>query len=220
MKRIPETEELMDEANQALAYAEADFSASNSLFIELFQQLHDGEFVGKALDLGCGPADIPIRFAHQYPQAKIHALDGAHAMLDLAQQAVDEEKLSSRIKLHCQYLPAADLGGDFDALLSNSLLHHLRHPGDLWQTINSCARDGATVLVMDLLRPESPLLVDELVKTYAGDAADILRHDFEASLYAAYTLEEVSAQLAAASLSGLDVKQVSDRHLAVMGQLA
>jgi trans-aconitate methyltransferase len=219
MKRIPEPEELMDGTDQALAYAEADFSASNNLFIDLFQQLHPDDFSGKALDLGCGPADIPIRFAHRYPLACIHALDGAQTMLDLAQQAIDGENLSARISLHCQYLPASGLDRDFDALLSNSLLHHLHNPGDLWQTIRNCASSSAAVLVMDLLRPESAQQVEELLATYASDAPGVLRQDFEASLYAAYTLDEVDAQLASSSLQGLEVRQVSDRHLAVMGYL-
>ncbi len=219
MKRIPEPEELMDEADQALAYAEADFSASNELFIQLFEQLHPAEFTGRALDLGCGPADIPIRFARRYPQAAVDALDGAKAMLELAQKAIEKGGLTQRISLQCQYLPATRLEQEYDALLSNSLLHHLADPLDLWQTLQAGAAPGATVLVMDLLRPSSPEQVNTLVAQYASDAPDVLRRDFEASLYAAYTLDEVREQLAGASLQGLSVSQVSDRHLAVQGQM-
>ena len=218
MKRIPEAEELMDDADQALAYAEADFSASNELFIQLFEKLYANEFGGSALDLGCGPADIPIRFALRYPRARIDALDGARAMLNLAQKAIENEGLTQQVKLHCRYLPA-QLDRKYDALLSNSLLHHLNDPLDLWQTIRNSAAAGATVLIMDLLRPESPQTVDTLVAEYAHDAPDVLRRDFEASLYAAYTLDEVREQLSAASLEGLTVSQVSDRHLAVHGWL-
>lgn len=219
MKRIPEPEELMDEADQALAYAQADFSASNELFIQLFEQLYAGEFTGLALDLGCGPADIPVRFARRYPQASIDALDGAQAMLDLARQAIENNGLEQRISLHCQYLPAPRLEKKYDALLSNSLLHHLNDPQDLWQTIRNSAKPDATVLVMDLLRPESPQAVDALIAEYASDAPEVLRRDFEASLYAAYTLDEIRGQLAVASLQGLTVSQISDRHLAVQGRL-
>ncbi len=219
MKRIPEAEELMDEQGQALAYAEADFSASNALFIELFEALHSGEFDGMALDLGCGPADIPIRLAHRYPHAQIDALDGAQAMLNLARAAINNSGMGQRIHLHCQYLPATRLEQQYDALLSNSLLHHLNNPQDLWETICGCARPGASVLVMDLLRPHSPRQADKLVVEYASDAPEVLRRDFKASLHAAYTLEEVREQLAAASLPGLEVTQVSDRHLAIHGRL-
>jgi trans-aconitate methyltransferase len=220
MKRVPEPEELMDEADQALAYAEADFSASNELFIQLFEQLHPDDFTGQALDLGCGPADIPIRFARRFPQARIDALDGAQAMLDLARQAISSKGMEQRIQLHCQYLPTTDLEQKYDTLLSNSLLHHLNDPLDLWQTIRNSAHPGATVLVMDLLRPESPQQVDALVTDYATDAPEVLRRDFEASLYAAYTLDEIREQLVSAGLQSLEVSQVSDRHLAVHGILS
>ena len=220
MKRTPEPEELMDEPAQALAYAEADFSESNLLFIDLFRQLHPAPFNGRALDLGCGPADIPLRFCSAYPDARIDALDGAQAMLDLAQKAIAENTLEHRISLHCSFLPATDLQAHYyDAVLSNSLLHHLAQPSDIWTTVKHCAKQGATILVMDLLRPESPTVVDMLVDKYAADAPEVLATDFRNSLHAAYTLEEVRDQLQKAGLEKLTVSQVSDRHLAVQGKI-
>lgn len=220
IKRIQEPEELMDQAEQALAYAEADFSASNELFIDLFKALHPTSFEGRALDLGCGPADIPIRFIQAYPTSMLDAVDGSQAMLDLARKAVQQQALSERIFLHCKYLPTMDLTtNDYDAVLSNSLLHHLANPADIWHSINHCARPGASILVMDLLRPQDEASVDELVKRYAADAPEVLSTDFRNSLFAAYTLEEVAQQLAAASLGQLEVSQVSDRHLAVQGMI-
>lgn len=218
MKRIPEPDELMDEAEQALAYAEADFSASNELFMDLFGALHPKPFGGTAIDLGCGPADIPLRFASAYPDSLIDAVDGAQAMLDLASAAIGEKQLTKQISLHCKYLPALDLPDKhYDAVLSNSLLHHLNEPADLWLTIGHSARPGASILVMDLLRPKDKSTVDELVAIYAQDAPEVLRADFRNSLFAAYTLEEVKQQLVDAGLDNLEVRQVSDRHLAVSG---
>ena len=63
MKRRPEPE-LMDSEAQTLAYAEADFNESNSLFTEWFLA-HFSELpaAGRMADLGCGPGDITIRLA-------------------------------------------------------------------------------------------------------------------------------------------------------------
>lgn len=220
MKRIPEPEELMDEADQALAYAKADFSAANELFMDLFRALQPESFGGTAIDLGCGPADIPIRFAHAYPDCKLDAVDGAQVMLDLAAIAIGENQLTQRISLHCKYLPALDLPrAHYDAVLSNSLLHHLNDPADLWRSLAHSARPGANILVMDLLRPQDEDTVDQLLEIYAEDAPEVLRTDFRNSLFAAYTLEEVSRQLADVGLDHLAVKQVSDRHLAVSGNI-
>lgn len=210
----------MDEAGQALAYAEADFSASNELFVDLFKAQCPESFSGEVIDLGCGPADIPIRFAGAYPNCRVDAIDGAQAMLDLAAAAIEEQQLDKQISLHCQYLPAMDLDrAHYDAVLSNSLLHHLNDPADLWLSIAHCARPGASILVMDLLRPEDEILVDELVAIYAVDAPEVLRVDFRNSLFAAYTLQEVAHQLEAAGMGHLEVSQVSDRHLAISGKL-
>ena len=220
MKRVPEPEELMDEAAQALAYAEADFSESNTLFIELYRQQHPAPFTGRALDLGCGPADIPVRFCRTHPECLIDAVDGAAAMLDLAQQAINRQNLAHQITLHQTMLPATDLpAAHYDALLSNSLLHHLSNPLDLWQTIKRCGKTGAQVLIMDLLRPDTPEQAAHLVELYAADAPEVLATDFRNSLFAAYTVEEVTAQLSKVKLDALNVSQVSDRHLAVQGRL-
>lgn len=221
MRRTPEPEELMDDPAQARAYAEADFSEANNLFIELFSRLWPAGREGRMLDLGCGPADIPIALADAYRKIEIEAVDGAEAMLVLARAAVAAEAaVSDRITLHQRRLPTTDLpAGHYDALLSNSLLHHLQDPQDLWLTLAHCARPGARVLVMDLKRPDSELAADILVETHALDAPEVLRRDFHNSLLAAYTPDEVRGQLHQAGLDGLEVLEVSDRHLAVMGRL-
>jgi len=220
MQRIPEPEELMDDPAQALAYAETDFSEPNELFLDLFDQLHPGPFAGLALDLGCGPGDIPIRFARRHPGAGIEAVDGAPAMLELARAALaGRPELAERIRWRCECLPCERLpAAGYDAVLSNSLLHHLGDPLDLWRGAAHCARPGAVVLVMDLARPDSEAEVERLVALHAADAPELLRRDFHNSLFAAYTPREVREQLAAVGLSGLEVRRVSDRHLAVMGR--
>ena len=219
MKRTPEPAELMDAADQARAYAEADFSEANQLFIELFEKLWDGPFEGRALDLGCGPAAIPIDLARRHPQAHILAVDGAPAMLDLARQAVNQANLSGRVALRWAHLPDPDLPCDFDAILSNSLLHHLTDPLDLWRTLRRVGRPGAAVVVMDLCRPADPEAVERLVAEYAADAPPVLQRDFRASLHAAWRPDEVAEQLTAAGLTELEVARVSNRHLAVTGRL-
>ena len=66
MQRIPEPE-LMDDPEQALAYSQADFSASHGARVPIFQSLYP-QFAlnGPALDLGCGSGDVLLRFARAY----------------------------------------------------------------------------------------------------------------------------------------------------------
>ena len=219
MQRIPEPE-LMDDAAQARAYAEADFSEPHEHFVALFREsFPDEELAGTVLDLGCGPADVTLRLARAYPRCQIDGLDGAAAMLDLGKEAVRKAGLEARVRLAQGYLPDAEPPrAPYDAVVSNSLLHHLAEPGVLWASVKRWAKPGAPVLVMDLLRPDSPAALDALVARYAADAPEVLRRDFANSLRAAYRLDEVRAQLASAGLAELAVRAVSDRHLLVSGK--
>ncbi len=221
MKRRPEPE-LMEGTDQALAYAQADFSEANSLFLELLGRLEPGPLHGaRALDLGCGPADIVIRFLRAYPHAHCDALDGSEAMLAHARATLGlRPGLAARCALIHDRLPSPRLpAAHYDLILSNSLLHHLHEPQVLWRTVRETARPGGLVLVMDLMRPASAAWAEALVATYAEDAPAVLRNDFRNSLFAAFEPDEVAAQLTEAGLSQLEVSVVSDRHLAVSGRV-
>ena len=222
MERIAETE-LMDNEEQAKAYAFADFSVPHDLFIEIFQEkfkdIHPS-FNDIVLDLGCGPCDITRRFAKAYPDASFHALDGAAEMLNLGAKINAKENLSEKIKLVESYLPAVELPQLFyHLIISNSLLHHLKNPFDLWETIQKHTKPYAHVFVMDLIRPIDEHTVQFLANEYAADEPDILKNDFINSLRAAYTIKEVKQQLEEMELTKLQVEVVSDRHMIIYGVL-
>src|SRR5450755_4249820 len=100
MQRIPE-EELMIDPGQALAYHQADFSATHGARIELFRGLFpDLPITGPVLDLGCGSGDVLLRFARAFPIARFVGIDGSKPMLELAQQAIDADPaLRDRVRL-------------------------------------------------------------------------------------------------------------------------
>lgn len=220
MERIPEPE-LMDAADQAAAYAEADFSEADELFVELaLRELAPRLSAGaRWVDLGCGPADIPLRLCTALPELTVDAVDGSLAMLAQARRAIEASPVGDRVRTIACLLPQVPFTRSFDAVLSNSLLHHLHDPRVFWRSVAACGRPGAGVLVMDLARPADAEEVDRLVALYAADAPAVLRRDFRHSLHAAYTVDEVRRQLATAGLDGFDVRPVSDRHLAASGRL-
>lgn len=219
LERIAEPE-LMDEAAQAQAYAAADFSAPHQRFIELFREHFPGlEPQGSVLDLGCGPGDITRRFARAFPSCCVHGIDGAAAMLRLAAEMQQGSDLDSRIRYIHGYLPGAALPQQhYAVLISNSLLHHLADPLVLWRSVRAHGAPGAAVFVMDLMRPDSRATAAAMVERYAVGEPEVLRQDFYHSLLAAYTPDEVAAQLAASGLH-LAVTVVSDRHYTVSGYL-
>lgn len=218
MERVPEPE-LMDEPAQARAYAQADFREPHQAFIEHFRRRFPAHAPRRAVDLGCGAADISVRFARAWPPAQLVGIDGAAVMLDCARHAVRAAGLEARIALRQARLPdLAGLAGDFDTLISNSLLHHLHDPMVLWDAVRALTLPGAAVLVMDLARPASRAAAEALVASYAAGEPEVLRRDFANSLGAAFEPDEVRAQLREAHLD-FSVETVSDRHLLVHGQM-
>ncbi len=217
MERILEPE-IMEDAEQALAYAKADFSTSNQWYVD--HLLADfPKNLGNVLDIGCGPADVPVRLARAHPTIRITAIDGSGAMLALAQKAVEAAGLQKRIATVQGTIPGLPFDEhSFDAVLSKDLLHHLPDPMVLWSEARRLGRRGSAVYVMDLFRPASPEAARSIVETVTGNEHPILKEDFYNSLCAAFTAEEVRSQVGRAGL-GLDVIQISDRHILIRGLL-
>ena len=88
------------------------------------------------VDLGCEAADVLARFARRFSSCSVTGVDGAQEMLKLGQVRIDEAGLSDRVVLKKAMISSPTLAGPFDGVISNSLLHHLRAPMDLWQTIH------------------------------------------------------------------------------------
>lgn len=220
MQRQPEPE-LMDAADQAAAYAEADFSVPHQFLVDQLRHLLPGlPAAARVLDLGCGPADVTVRFARAFPGWRIDGVDGAPAMLELGRAHVAAAGLGARVCLHQALLPGDSLpGSDYQIILSNSLLHHLHQPQVLWHALRAAAAPGAAVYVTDLRRPADEASLRHLVDIHSAPEPAVLRRDFEASLRAAFTVREVCGQLALAGLSELAVTELTDRHLAVSGYL-
>jgi len=217
LARTPEPE-LMDAPEQAAAYAGADFAvAHGAIAAALLARI--GPLQGRVLDLGCGPADIPVRLARACPDCRIDGVDGAAAMLAEGRRRLAAEGLGERIELHHVRLPADPLpGSDYAAVVSNSLLHHLHDPAVLWRSVERAGRSDAAVFVADLARPVDATAVERLVERLAADEPAVLQRDLRASLNAAFTVEEVRAQLAEAGL-GLTVEMLDDHHLIAHGWL-
>lgn len=220
---LPRTAEpdLMEDMEQARAYAFADFEQPHNHFIELVKQHFPGEeFDCLVLDLGCGTADISERFAAAFPKMRMHGIDGSEAMLHFARINIDAVRLHEQIRLFKRTLPVENLPKEqYSAIICNSLLHHLKDPQLLWQSIRQFAAPGAPIFVMDLMRPETEAQADELTRLHAGSEPQVLKQDFRNSLSAAYTPEEVESQLLQAGLHHLKIKVVSDRHMIIYGNM-
>ena len=217
MDRVLEPE-IMDGEAEAAAYARADFSDSNQAYVRDVVSSFPAH-LGQVVDLGCGPGDIAIRLSKAAGTARITAVDASPAMLALAHRALRAAGLAARVTFVAGRLPGVALAaGHFDLVLSKDMLHHLPDPQVLWSEVQRLGRPGAAVCVMDLSRPESPAAAHEIVEQVSGGEHPLLKTDFYNSLCAAFTADEVRAQLAAAGLA-LTVSQLTERHLCVKGRL-
>lgn len=218
MKRVLEPE-IMDGLEQARAYAQADFSEENQAFVDHFVERYPECTEGLVLDLGCGPADIPIRIVQKQPSLKVLGIDASIPMIDLARVAIEKAGLSGRITLECQRIQEVTLPDGADAVISNSLVHHIPNALQFWYAVKTLAKPGSPVLVMDLLRPDSPEDAEAMVNQYASQESAQLRKDFYNSLLSAWTEDEVAAQLAELNLSRLLIDVLDDRHWVVYGRV-
>lgn len=207
----------MDDPEQALVYARADFEKENQGFVDRFHEYFPEFTEGHVLDLGCGPGDIPIRFARRVPGCRITGVDASEPMIGLAVETVKQVGLADRITFRCERFQGVSLVESADAAISNSLLHHVPNPLQFWYRLRQLVKPGSPVLVMDLLRPESPEEAQTIVDRYACGAPDILRRDFYNSLLAAFTEDEIAAQLAQMNLTRLLIDVPDDRHWVVGG---
>lgn len=228
LTRVPEPE-LMDDDEQARAYAEADFEEPHNRFVQLLQETFPQlpTTTGTALDLGCGPGDITLRFARVFPAWSVEGWDASEAMLHYGDQAVSAAGLQDRITLKKVYIPQSDTASNtqrdtvsFPLIFSNSLLHHLADPMALWTEVKQQSAAGTAVFIMDLMRPAKRETASHFVDLYAQGEPVVLRRDFFNSLLAAYRVDEVQDQLAQAGLAELQVQEVSDRHLIIWGQIS
>ncbi len=219
MKRIPEPE-LMESYEQAKAYSEADFQGPHSMFVQLFVERFGADLKGHVLDAGCGPADIAVRFANAYSHCTVHGVDASEAMISFGRKRVVSAGLEGRVLLYQGYLPGIILPVErFQALIVNSLLHHMPDPMKMWEVVKQYAPagSGTRIFIMDLIRPSSRQEAAQLVESYSGSEPEVLKRDFYNSLLAAFRPDEVRGQLEESGLGFLQVEVVSDRHLAVWG---
>jgi SAM-dependent methyltransferase len=221
MERIPEPE-LINDAAQALAYHQADFSVAHGERVAIFRRALPGfQPDGDVLDIGCGSGDVLLRFARAFPRARFTGVDGSRAMLDLAAQEIGKDPdLITRVLLHGAVIPDGELPSRrWQLVMSHSMLHHLHRPEVLWRTIREIAPPGCPVFVADLRRPATREEAQHIVGERSGGEPEVLRRDFYNSLCAAFERCEVEAQLRESGLSGLTVEEVGDIHIVVRGRM-
>jgi ubiquinone/menaquinone biosynthesis C-methylase UbiE len=134
-------------------------------------------------------------------------------MLALARRNVLQAGFAERVRPVLQdakTLAWAD--GDFHAVISNSIVHHLADPRPALVEMTRVLQPGGVLFVRDLMRPETPEAVEELVALYAGEESPRQQQLFRQSLHAALTLDEIRSLADNLPLADCHVEATSDRH--------
>ena len=179
----------------------------------LFDDLEDADVIGSLLDVGTGTALIPIELCKRNPEVRVMGIDLAASMLDLAIQNIDIAGLRNQIQL--AQIDAKDSGFEdamFDAVISNSIIHHIPDPVTTVSEAIRTTREGGVIFFRDLMRPNSAAEVDSLVESHAADESEYSRRLFGESLHASLTLEEIRGLVEEYGGSPDSVVATSDRH--------
>jgi ubiquinone/menaquinone biosynthesis C-methylase UbiE len=211
LPRILEAE-VMDTAADAADYDAMDFATVNAAFAVEALATFDAATV-TVLDIGTGTARIPIAMAERAAAIRITAVDLSEEMLKIGRRNVAAAGLADRIELRrvdAKGMPLAD--GAFDAVVSNSIVHHIPEPRAFFREAIRLVKPGGRLFVRDLARPADRDTLDRLVATYAATDTPHQRQLFADSLHAALTLDEVRALVGEFGFPPATVTLTSDRH--------
>ena len=197
---------------QVQAYIGLDRAASDRDFAAYLQK--QGCTRGELLDIGTGPADIPLLLVEAHEGLEITGIDFGTDMLRSARLQVAERGESRRIRLmevDAQELPFER--EQFDGAFSKNVLHHVQDPVRMLREAMRVLRPGAPLVVRDLVRPGSEEELQALLEGHAAGFPELQRGMFERTTRAAYTLAELAAILEEAGLPGVELERTSERHV-------
>lgn len=205
--------EVMDRPEEAREYDAMDHSSVIARFVADFLDAHGAGRGGELLDVGTGPARIPIALCRADRHFRILGVDLAGPMLDLARRNAAEAGLTDRIRFargDAKNLPFPD--GRFEAVVSNTIVHHIPDPAVALAEMVRLVGPGGTLMVRDLARPADEAALLALVDLHATSEPVAARNLFRDSLRAALTLDEVEGIIRGLGLPAGGLAMTSDRH--------
>ena len=211
IKRILEPE-VMESLEEAVAYDAMNHYGVNIQFVQ--DLLAAGcPTRGVVLDLGTGTAQIPIELCRMLPEISVVGIDLSEEMLNLAETNIASSSFGERIRLEkvdAKKMP--DQTMQFDICVSNSIVHHIPTPAEIFFQAVQVTCTGGLIFWRDLVRPDSDAEVRHLVQTHAGLENEEQKRLFSNSLYAALRVEEVQSLVADLNFDPAEVTRTSDRH--------
>jgi len=213
--------EVMDTPEEADGYDAMDHAGPNRAFVERLVELGAR---GRMLDIGTGPGRLPLMVCDAIPgarEARVVGVDLAHHMLEHARRHLADSPHAARVTFQLADAKGLDFPDHaFDAVFSNTILHHIPDPRPFLREAWRVLRPGGVFLIRDLFRPATPARALELVALHAGAETPYNQELFRASLHAALTPQELAAIVAELGLDELELVVDSDRHMSLQRRAA
>lgn len=219
--------ELMDEPDKVLEYDRMDHHEVNHLFVTDFlrcvsdnSRYRNTDFP-EILDLGTGTALIPQLLIMQDSRCHVTAIDKGPNTIAYASQRIEQQGMGDRIETRLEDSCQLSFEDNcFDAIISNSLIHHLTEPVHCFHEAVRVLKPGGLLFFRDLLRPGNRQEVEQLVMRHAADGTAAQQQLLRQSLEAALTLEEVRQLLQGIPGLQTELRQTSDRHWTLIGTVS
>lgn len=203
LERTPEPEAITDQEAHVAAYdqvMETKLAIPYSLGLEVIYRTRKPALRGKALDLACGPGHMSLYLAKQLELDSIEGIDLSGGMVETANMNAKRQGVR---QANFAVGDVTDLSryadGAFDLCTFCDAAHHMPDLGTVARVLEEMDRvtkpDGL-VLAMDLVRLKTKEITNDYVKAVAKDYAprglEAFRADFQNSMYAAWTVEELA----------------------------
>jgi ubiquinone/menaquinone biosynthesis C-methylase UbiE len=160
---------------------------------------------GNALEIGPGPGYVGLEWLKKTEGTTVTGCEISGEMIRLAQKNAAEYGLEARTSYvlgNCMQMPFAD--ASFDAVFSNGSMHEWEDPKRVFNEIARVLKPGGIYCVDDMRRDVSPLIKWPI---YLSTKPKEIRPGFLTSLYAAYTVPEISSLINQTALRGASIRR-------------
>ena len=231
MERVPESE-FMETKEQVLSYAAADFLESEENLIKVISTYLEVNKINLTnedliIDLGCGPGNISEKLSLKWPHTSVIGIDGSKEMILKAKSQKNRNNKKnifnnlSYVLADIKKIQLSDITSKnkLTLLVSNSLIHHITHLDDFFNSIINLSTTDTVNFHKDLIRPINEESALELKLECASKYNDILTNDYYASLKAAYRKDELEKIILDKELPHLRVIEENEKYLIVYGKV-
>jgi len=211
IQRQPEPTQLMDDRSQVEAFH--DLGGTQLIPVYHFNALATSRlapFGGTVVDLGSGSGQYLAFLAERRPDLRIIGIELAPTMANVGKRFLESKGLSARVDLRVGDMTAFAAEVEIDVSLVSSVfsLHHLPNFESLAACLNQIRevrdRTGCGVWIFDHARPRHPATPEVFPQLFTPTAPATFNADSRNSLIAAFSFEELTAQLALAGMGSGD----------------